>query len=59
MGLTILKFWFRLFRNLHEAGCTLAALESHGIKRGDNGLEIQMMCEIPSNVILLEEFSNF
>ena len=46
-------------RTVDEAACTLDALALHGIKRGDEGLEIIMMCEIPSNVILLEEFSPY
>lgn len=58
MGLTNIKLLIPFVRNLHEAGCTVAALEQHGIKRGDD-LKILMMCEIPSNVVLLEEFSKF
>jgi pyruvate,water dikinase len=34
----------------------LAEMESHGLRRGENGLEVYVMCEIPSNVILAEEF---
>jgi pyruvate,water dikinase len=59
MGLTNMKLLVPFVRNLYEAGCTIAALEKNGIKRGDQGLKILMMCEIPSNVILLEEFSAF
>ena len=57
MGFTNIKLLIPFVRNLHEASCTLAALEEHGLKRGKNDLEILMMCEIPSNVFLLEEFS--
>ncbi len=57
MGLKNIKLLIPFVRNLYEAGCTMAALEEHGLKRGNDGLEIHMMCEIPSNVILLEEFS--
>jgi pyruvate,water dikinase len=32
-------------------------MEKHGLKRGENGLEIYVMCEIPANVILAEEFA--
>jgi len=32
-------------------------MEKHGLERGENGLEIYVMCEIPSNVILAEEFA--
>ncbi len=35
----------------------LAEMEKHGLKRGENGLEVYVMCEIPSNVILAEEFA--
>ncbi len=34
-----------------------AEMEMHGLRRGENGLEVYVMCEIPSNVILAEEFS--
>lgn len=56
MGMTNIKLLVPFVRNLHEAGCTLATLQEHGISRKD-GLEILMMCEIPSNILLLEEFS--
>ena len=32
-------------------------MEKHGLKRGEDGLELYVMCEIPSNVILAEEFA--
>ena len=32
-------------------------MERHGLKRGEKGLEVYVMCEIPSNVILAEEFA--
>ena len=35
----------------------IAEMEKHGLKRGDNGLEVYVMCEIPSNVILAEQFA--
>jgi pyruvate,water dikinase len=35
----------------------MAELAKNGLKRGENGLEIYVMCEIPSNVILVDEFS--
>lgn len=59
MGFTNIKLLIPFVRNLHEAGCTLAALEQKDIKRGENELKILMMCEIPSNVVLLEKFSPF
>ncbi len=59
MGLTNVKLMVPFVRNLYEAGCTVAALAEHGLKRGENGLQLLMMCEVPSNVILLEEFSQY
>ena len=44
-------------RTLEEADRTLQALADNGLRRGDNGLEVYVMCEIPSNVILAEEFA--
>lgn len=35
----------------------IAELEKHGLKRGENALELYVMCEIPSNVILAEQFA--
>ncbi|HUO58998.1 MAG TPA: phosphoenolpyruvate synthase, partial [bacterium] len=40
-----------------EADKVLAVMESQGLKRGDKGLQVYVMCEIPSNVILAEEFA--
>ena len=34
-----------------------SSMERHGLKRGENGLEVYVMCEIPSNIILAEEFA--
>lgn len=59
MGLINVKIMIPFVRTLSEASCTIAALENHDIKRGENDLQILMMCEIPSNVILLEEFAPF
>lgn len=35
-----------------------AEMENHGLRRGENGLEIYVMCEIPGNVILAHEFAD-
>jgi pyruvate,water dikinase len=40
-----------------EADKVIAAMAANGLRRGENGLEIYMMCEIPSNVILAAEFA--
>jgi pyruvate,water dikinase len=44
-------------RTPEEADRVLAAMAEFGLKRGENGLQVYMMCEIPSNVILAEEFA--
>ncbi len=43
-------------RTLDEADRVLAEMAEHGLIRGEKGLEVYMMCEIPSNVILAEDF---
>jgi pyruvate, water dikinase len=57
MGLTNVKLLVPFVRTIDEAMCTIDALAKHGLRRGENSLEILMMCEIPSNVLLLDEFS--
>src|SRR4029453_7136555 len=44
-------------RTLEEADRTLQALADNGRERHENGLEVYVMCEIPSNVILAEQFA--
>ncbi len=44
-------------RTLEEAGKVLDIMADYGLKRGESGLEIYMMCEIPSNYILATEFA--
>jgi pyruvate,water dikinase len=44
-------------RRVEEARRVLDAMASHGLKRGQNGLEIYVMCEIPNNVILIDAFA--
>jgi pyruvate,water dikinase len=57
MGLTNLKVMIPFCRTVEEGRRVQAEMEAHGLKRGANGLEIYVMCEIPSNVILAEEFA--
>lgn len=59
MGLTNLKVMIPFCRTLTEARRVLAELEKNGLRRGEGGLEVYLMCEIPNNVILAEEFSEF
>jgi pyruvate,water dikinase len=44
-------------RTVGEGEKVLAEMENNGLKRGENGLHIYVMCEIPNNVILIDEFS--
>jgi pyruvate, water dikinase len=57
MGLTNLKLMIPFCRTLEEARLVQAEMEKHGLERGRDGLELYVMCEIPSNVILAEEFA--
>jgi pyruvate,water dikinase len=45
-------------RTPHEADRVLQEMARHGLRRGQDGLQIYVMCEIPSNVILAEEFAS-
>lgn len=57
MGLTNLKLMVPFCRTVEEGKRVLAVMAEAGLKQGDNGLEVYVMCEIPSNVILAEEFA--
>ncbi|TKS62335.1 MAG: phosphoenolpyruvate synthase [Nitrospira sp.] len=57
MGLMNVKLMIPFCRTVDEGRRVLAEMERHGLKRGENGLEVYVMCEIPSNVILAEEFA--
>ena len=57
MGLTNVKLMIPFCRTLEEGRKVVALMEEFGLKRGGEGLEIYVMCEIPSNVILAEEFA--
>ncbi len=56
MGLTNVKLMIPFCRTIEEGEKVLAEMEKHGLKRGTDNLEIYVMCEIPSNVILAKEF---
>ena len=58
MGLTNLKLMIPFCRTPDEGRKVQAEMAKHGLKRGQDGLEIYVMCEIPSNVILAEEFAD-
>jgi pyruvate, water dikinase len=57
MGLTNLKIMIPFCRRVDEARSVIEAMARHGLKRGEGGLEIFMMCEIPNNVILVDQFA--
>lgn len=57
MGLTNLKVMIPFCRTVQEAEKVLQTMESFGLKRHENGLEVYLMVEIPSNVILADKFA--
>jgi pyruvate,water dikinase len=57
MGLTNVIPMVPFCRTPEEGRKVLAEMEKYGLKRGENGLQVYVMCEIPSNVILADEFS--
>lgn len=56
MGLKNLKIMIPFVRTLDEAAAVVALLAENGLRRGEDGLEIVMMCEIPSNALLADRF---
>ena len=56
MGLTNVQVMVPFVRTLGQAERVTQLLAEHGLKRGDNGLKVVMMCEVPSNAILAEQF---
>ncbi|HXJ55698.1 MAG TPA: phosphoenolpyruvate synthase, partial [Verrucomicrobiae bacterium] len=57
MGLRNLKLMIPFCRTLEEGRRVQTEMAKHGLRRGVDGLELYVMCEIPSNVILAEEFA--
>ena len=57
MGLTNVKLMIPFVRTVEEGRLVVAEMRKHGLIQGQNGLEIYMMCEVPSNVIMADEFS--
>jgi pyruvate,water dikinase len=57
MGLTNVKLMIPFCRRISEAEQVLAEMAKHGLVRGQNGLEIYVMCEIPNNVIQIDAFA--
>ena len=56
MGLTNIALMIPFVRSVEEAQQVLAAMRTHGLERGKEGLKIYIMCEIPANALLAEEF---
>ena len=56
MGLTNVILMIPFCRTVDEGRAVLAEMAKHGLERGKKGLEVYVMCEIPSNVILADEF---
>lgn len=59
MGLTNLILMIPFCRTVEEARKVIAEMGKNGLKRGENGLQVYVMCEIPNNVLLIDEFSEF
>ncbi len=57
MGLTNVKSMIPFCRTVEEGRKVIGVMEKYGLKQGENGLEIYVMCEIPSNVVLADQFS--
>ena len=57
MGLKNMKLMIPFCRTVEEGKKVLEEMEKHGLRRGEDGLEIYIMCEIPSNVIQAEAFA--
>ncbi|MFO1463300.1 MAG: phosphoenolpyruvate synthase [bacterium] len=57
MGLKNLKVMIPFCRTIDEAQKVLGEMARHGLKRGEDGLQVYVMCEIPSNVLLAKEFA--
>lgn len=59
MGLTNVELMIPFVRTVDEARKVTEIMETHGLKRGVNGLRLNMMCEIPSNAVLADQFLEY
>lgn len=59
MGLTNVEIMVPFVRTLNQAEKVVKLLADNGLKRGENGLRLIMMCEVPSNAILAEQFLEY
>ncbi|HSU72218.1 MAG TPA: putative PEP-binding protein, partial [Candidatus Binatia bacterium] len=58
MGLTNVKIMIPFCRTVDEGRKVLAVMAKHGLVRHKNGLQVYVMCEIPANVVLAEQFAD-
>ncbi len=56
MGLDNVIIMIPFCRRVDEARMVLQEMEKNGLKRGDHGLQVYIMCEVPSNVVLVDDF---
>jgi len=59
MGLTNVEVMMPFVRTVEECAAVVGLLADNGLARGDNGLRLIMMCEIPSNVLLADDFLQY
>lgn len=59
MGLKNLILMIPFCRRVEEAKQVITEMEKHGLKRGENDLQVYVMCEIPNNILLVDEFSKY
>lgn len=59
MGLTNVEIMIPFVRTLKEAEAVVRALKENGLERGKNGLRLIMMCELPTNAVLAEQFLKY
>ena len=59
MGLTNVEIMVPFVRTTSQAAKVIDLLARHGLRRGENGLRVIMMCEVPSNAILADEFLEY
>ena len=57
MGLTNVRVMIPFCRRVEEGERVIAAMATHGLRRGEDGLQVYVMCEIPNNVVLVDAFA--
>ena len=57
MGMTNVKLMIPFCRRVDEAERVVATLAANGLRRGDNGLEVYVMCEVPNNILQIDAFA--